>query len=135
MARRRNRLFLGAVVYNAALVAAVLAALVAVTAAQVVGLGIPAARAAGAVKCPGLCYLPVMFLLQGTGISSANMALHPARWAALLLCGALPAALWRALLRKEKFRASTLRDPRLGKDPDDPGRGGQQVVPFWRTLP
>eukprot|EP01062_Namystynia_karyoxenos_P078961 TRINITY_DN8223_c0_g1_i1.p1 TRINITY_DN8223_c0_g1~~TRINITY_DN8223_c0_g1_i1.p1 ORF type:complete len:1248 (+),score=160.64 TRINITY_DN8223_c0_g1_i1:80-3823(+) len=116
--------FLGAVLFNTVVIVAFACALGVGIATVSWGLGRPLAEAAGDLKCPGLCYLPIMFLLQGTSLAASNMAFHPGRapgavaiagWTYLLICVALPGVLWFTILRGTRFRACTVRDPRLYK--------------------
>eukprot|EP00662_Eupelagonemidae_sp_cell21_P037504 gene37504-22668_t len=79
LGEHRQRYFLGAVVMNLVIVAAFVAVLAVAVAVQRHGFGTTTSKAAGNVKCPGLTYLPLMFLLQGTSLCAANLAFRPSR--------------------------------------------------------
>eukprot|EP01065_Artemidia_motanka_P000382 TRINITY_DN10168_c0_g1_i1.p1 TRINITY_DN10168_c0_g1~~TRINITY_DN10168_c0_g1_i1.p1 ORF type:complete len:1353 (+),score=249.67 TRINITY_DN10168_c0_g1_i1:99-4157(+) len=119
-----HRYFLGAVVYNPLIVLCFLGALLTVILVMTYGLGNSFAHSAGTVKCPGLCYLPVMFLLQGTSLAASNMAFNPGKaptYVAIIgvcvLAGSLGLLgfLWFTILRPLVFCARVVPDPRLAK--------------------
>eukprot|EP00662_Eupelagonemidae_sp_cell21_P024825 gene24825-30496_t len=92
---------------NSVVLAVFLAVLLAAAAAQV-KVGVQAPRAAGNVKCPGMCHIPALFLLQGTSLSAVNMAFFPGKapagvavvgWMGLAACCALPATVHRRVIR------------------------------------
>eukprot|EP00755_Sulcionema_specki_P017160 Sspe_Gene.63746::Locus_36892_Transcript_1_2_Confidence_0.692_Length_605::g.63746::m.63746 len=117
----RHRYFLGAVLCNTAIVAGFLLAAVAAAGAQNRWCGVEWGVALGYMRAPGLVYIPLLFLMQGTSLAASNMALFPfeKRWVAgvgwvyFVLCLAAPASMWYFMLRDSRLKATTVPDPRL----------------------
>eukprot|EP01062_Namystynia_karyoxenos_P059989 TRINITY_DN5141_c0_g1_i1.p1 TRINITY_DN5141_c0_g1~~TRINITY_DN5141_c0_g1_i1.p1 ORF type:complete len:1156 (+),score=66.33 TRINITY_DN5141_c0_g1_i1:71-3538(+) len=103
---------------------------------------LPQAAAWGLCKFPGMAIVPLMFVLQGTSLSAANLTFKVSSeppgvavigFISLLLCFALPVMLWFFLLRKKVFRAVAVSDPRLAP-PDFPGAGGEELMGWKRKV-
>eukprot|EP01062_Namystynia_karyoxenos_P034599 TRINITY_DN2535_c0_g4_i1.p1 TRINITY_DN2535_c0_g4~~TRINITY_DN2535_c0_g4_i1.p1 ORF type:complete len:1066 (+),score=150.50 TRINITY_DN2535_c0_g4_i1:365-3199(+) len=132
----RQRYFLGAIVMNPLIVAGMGVALCLGAATQrlvAFGTAMPVPSwidAMGNFRAPGLCFLPLFFLMQGETLAAANLAFFRDRagpayaaggTAALCLCTAVPGLLWRVMLRAEVLDtiAVTVADPRLSDTAHD----------------
>eukprot|EP01064_Diplonema_japonicum_P036968 TRINITY_DN851_c1_g1_i3.p1 TRINITY_DN851_c1_g1~~TRINITY_DN851_c1_g1_i3.p1 ORF type:complete len:1283 (+),score=258.87 TRINITY_DN851_c1_g1_i3:77-3925(+) len=124
----RKYLF-GAVVMNPVLILGILTLLVGLAACLKFCKGLPTWGAAlGAVKAPGLIFIPFLFLVQGTSLISARVAFFPGNglgtfevglaWVVLIICITSPGVLYAGVLRRVHTEACMIPDARL--HPDDP---------------
>eukprot|EP00662_Eupelagonemidae_sp_cell21_P030412 gene30412-20419_t len=121
----QSKYFFGAMVWNPILVAGFAAVLMVLVGVLVASAGRKFKQACGNLRSPGLAYIPVIFLLQGTSLSAVSVAFFPrdepkgveaVGWFMLLGCFALPFVIWRQLLRRRVFKATQIPDPRLCAD-------------------
>ena len=119
-----HKYFLGAVIFNTLLILSLLGLLWLVKYALQVRGNFHGSQAAGNVKCPGLTYIPFIFLFQGVSLAASSLAFFPDRadalcgfvgWAYFLACLSAPFLLYYYLLRKAVFKAVPVNDPRLVK--------------------
>eukprot|EP01062_Namystynia_karyoxenos_P080375 TRINITY_DN8648_c0_g1_i1.p1 TRINITY_DN8648_c0_g1~~TRINITY_DN8648_c0_g1_i1.p1 ORF type:complete len:1282 (+),score=207.74 TRINITY_DN8648_c0_g1_i1:135-3980(+) len=115
-----QKYFVGAVVFNPLICIGVLLVLLCVAGLQVTMCAQEWPQARGNMRSPGLVYIPVLFLLQGTSLSAGDLVYHPSTalltllgWVVLVACFALPGLLYWTLLRDKAFMASSVSDPRL----------------------
>eukprot|EP01065_Artemidia_motanka_P035610 TRINITY_DN4351_c0_g2_i1.p1 TRINITY_DN4351_c0_g2~~TRINITY_DN4351_c0_g2_i1.p1 ORF type:complete len:1489 (+),score=423.54 TRINITY_DN4351_c0_g2_i1:2-4468(+) len=117
-----HRYFLGALIFNLVILVGLLAILLALAGVMVSFFKVPFLKACGSVKCPGMVFIPMMFLMQGTSLAASNMSFFPQRapgavaalgWIGLCLCAATPLLLWWLLLRPSRFNARLVPAPRL----------------------
>eukprot|EP01064_Diplonema_japonicum_P036969 TRINITY_DN851_c1_g1_i4.p1 TRINITY_DN851_c1_g1~~TRINITY_DN851_c1_g1_i4.p1 ORF type:complete len:571 (+),score=123.71 TRINITY_DN851_c1_g1_i4:1623-3335(+) len=124
----RKYLF-GAVVMNPVLILGILTLLAGLAACLKFCKGLPTWGAAlGAVKAPGLIFIPFLFLVQGTSLISARVAFFPGNglgtfevglaWVVLIICITSPGVLYAGVLRRVHTEACMIPDARL--HPDDP---------------
>eukprot|EP00756_Hemistasia_phaeocysticola_P065375 Hpha_TRINITY_DN8509_c0_g1::TRINITY_DN8509_c0_g1_i1::g.146525::m.146525 len=132
-----HRYFLGAIVFNLLIVGVILGIQSLVALIMMKSCGSSAWRAMGNVKFPGLAFIPVMFLMQGTSLAAGNMAFHPQRapagvavigWIGILICVACPLGLWWFVVRGSRFHATTHPAPKL----EDPKYQGTWKGSFYR---
>eukprot|EP01063_Lacrimia_lanifica_P030796 TRINITY_DN4968_c0_g2_i3.p1 TRINITY_DN4968_c0_g2~~TRINITY_DN4968_c0_g2_i3.p1 ORF type:complete len:881 (+),score=212.70 TRINITY_DN4968_c0_g2_i3:309-2645(+) len=132
--RAGSQFILGAVVYNPVLLLGFTAVLMAGAGAVKAATGWPWAIAMGHLSLPGVCYIPVLFLLQGTSLAAAQLAFAPSRtsaggvcfgWVLVLVCAAAP-AMAHQILGIVPRRAAVAGDPRLA--PGAPLQGWRRAV-------
>ena len=86
------------------------------------------------MKAPGLCVIPFLCLLQGTSLSASNMAIYPENIGmrflgiivAIVYVVLTPAGIFYFILRKKKFKATTIPDPRLEE------KAGDSALMGWK---
>eukprot|EP01062_Namystynia_karyoxenos_P066891 TRINITY_DN60807_c0_g1_i1.p1 TRINITY_DN60807_c0_g1~~TRINITY_DN60807_c0_g1_i1.p1 ORF type:complete len:1414 (+),score=159.63 TRINITY_DN60807_c0_g1_i1:70-4311(+) len=139
-----NKYFKGAILFNALLVLGVGAVFGLLALAQVQICQTPVLKAMGNVKCPGMAFVPYMFLLQGTSLAACNLGFRPLYameglygWCILLICVASPGLLWWLLLREKRFWAQVAEDPRLDAEAGieqykETGQSPPRVLEGWQ---
>eukprot|EP01062_Namystynia_karyoxenos_P012489 TRINITY_DN14492_c0_g1_i1.p1 TRINITY_DN14492_c0_g1~~TRINITY_DN14492_c0_g1_i1.p1 ORF type:complete len:1170 (+),score=138.46 TRINITY_DN14492_c0_g1_i1:50-3559(+) len=122
-----NRYFAGAVLWNSIIVALMLLVLTAFAGAQVRSCGLRWVLALGNVRCPGVAWIPYLFLLQGISLSGAHMAFKPqgspravaaVGWLTMLATVIVPTGMWLLVLRESRFRAVRIPNPRTAPEPE-----------------
>ena len=137
-----HKYFLGAIVCNTGLIIAFLGVNYGVALLQVSLLGVDMGTALYYVRAPGLVYIPLVWLMMGTSISAANLAIFGSRaplpvaivgWVTLAACVVVPVVIWACILRPGRFRAKAMPDPRLDQlAAAEAGKEAENVLSGWR---
>jgi len=99
------------------------------------------------MRAPGVCWLPTLFLMQGTSLSATKMTFYPHDAPGLfvvglfflLACTLCPVALWKYMLCPKRFKATTTPDPRLDERANAeqwsvPGKDRQNLLTGWMRI-
>eukprot|EP01065_Artemidia_motanka_P000544 TRINITY_DN1024_c3_g1_i1.p1 TRINITY_DN1024_c3_g1~~TRINITY_DN1024_c3_g1_i1.p1 ORF type:complete len:1020 (+),score=299.81 TRINITY_DN1024_c3_g1_i1:35-3094(+) len=135
-----HKYFAGAVVWNLGLVLVPLAALVALAYARTVFLEEEFRCSLSRMRAPGFALAPFVFLVMGISLSASHLAFFSQRapavcgvlgWVVLLGVSATPLLLWQFMLRKGRFHAKMIGDPRLAETESQMGPTALAVYRFF----
>ena len=123
----KRKYMIGAMVMNPVILLSMLVLLSVVALAFSRLMFVPINQAFGNARAPGMCFIPYLFLLQGSSLVGARMTFYPgdahplvtcSGCLLLLLCCTSPFLLYWKLLRKVREEAYQILDPALYPRPD-----------------